>query len=184
VTDPVVKLWDPVVRLLHWALAGAFLANYLFTEEGESWHQWIGYCAAGVVLTRLAWGFLDTGAARWSAFWPTRHRLAEHARALVKGHHHAELGHSPIGAVVMIAMLCGIFALGTTGFMMEEIDYFWGEDWLEQLHGWIADGVVTLVVLHVSAAVVESVRMRENLPWSMITGRRRSSPGKTRAQPR
>jgi cytochrome b len=84
----------------------------------------------------------------------------------------------------MIAMLCGIFALGVTGFMMEEIDYFWGEDWLEQLHGWIADGVVTLVVLHVSAAVVESVRMRENLPWSMITGRRRSSPGKTRAQPR
>lgn len=169
-----VRLWDPVVRLLHWVLAGAFLANYFLTEEGEDWHQWIGYCALAAVLVRFGWGWLDTGAARWPAFWPTPRRLAAHARALLAGEHYPELGHSPFGAVVMISMLGGIFALGVTGFMMEEIDYFWGEDWLEQLHGWIADVVLALACLHVAAAVVESVRQGENLPLSMITGRRRS----------
>ncbi len=37
-----------------------------------------------------------------------------------------------------------------------------------QGQAWLADGVLEL------AALVESVRLRENLPWSMVTGRRRS----------
>ena len=172
-SDRVVTLWDPVVRTLHWVLVIAFLANYFVTEEGEQWHEWLGYLAAAAVLVRIAWGFRDTGAARWSAFWPTPRRLAEHVRALVRDGHPAELGHSPIGATVMIAMLASMFALGVTGFMMEEIDYFWGEEWLEQLHGQISDAVAALACVHVAAAVFESIRLKENLPWSMITGRRR-----------
>jgi cytochrome b len=34
--------------------------------------------------------------------------------------------------------------------------------------------VLTVACVHVAAAVIESVRQRENLPWSMITGRRRT----------
>jgi cytochrome b len=169
----VVTLWDPVVRTLHWVLVFAFTANYFVNEAGEQWHEWLGYLAAAAVLVRFAWGFRDTGAARWSAFWPTRRRLAEHARALLRGAHYPGLGHSPIGAVVMVALLLGMFALGVTGFMMEEIDYFWGEDWMEQVHGSIADAVAALACLHMAAALLESLRLRENLPWSMVTGRRR-----------
>jgi cytochrome b len=63
--------------------------------------------------------------------------------------------------------------LGVTGFMLEEIDYFWGEEWLEEVHELIANGLAGLVGLHILAALVESLRLRENLPLSMITGRRR-----------
>ena len=91
---PTTRLWDPVVRLFHWSLAGAFLANYFFTEEGESWHRWLGYYAVAWLAIRLVWGFVGTPAARWADFWPTRARLAAHLRALLGGQPHHRLGHT------------------------------------------------------------------------------------------
>jgi cytochrome b len=89
---------------------------------------------------------------------------------------HRHLGHSPLGALVMIAMMLAMLGLGISGYMMEEIDRFWGEDWVEDLHESIANVLAALVCLHILAAVIESIRLRENLPLSMITGKRRQ-PG-------
>ena len=41
----VIRLWDPLVRLFHWSLAGIFVANYWINETGEDWHKWLGYIA-------------------------------------------------------------------------------------------------------------------------------------------
>lgn len=170
---PTLRLWDPLVRLFHWSLAAAFIANYFFTEEGDDWHRWFGYYAVGWLAIRGVWGFIGTPAARWTDFWPTRARLAEHLRALLGGRPYHRLGHSPLGALVMILMMVLMLGLGLSGFLMEEVDYFWGEDWIEELHELFANGLMALVGLHVLAALVESVRLRENLPLSMITGKRR-----------
>lgn len=174
---PRVTLWDPFVRLFHWSLAAAFLLNRFLTEAGESVHEWLGYAAVGLVLLRVAWGFAATGAARWDHFWPTPSRLAAHVRELRAGRPHRQLGHSPLGAVVMIAMMLGILLLGATGFAMQEIDYFWGDERLHVLHAWLADAVLALAAVHVMAAVVQSLWLGENLPLSMITGRRRADGG-------
>lgn len=166
-------LWDPFVRVFHWSLASAFLLNHFVTESGGAIHEWLGYGAVGLVVARIAWGFRATGAARWSAFWPTPARLAAHVRELRTGRPHRELGHSAIGAVVMVAMMFGVLALGITGYAMEEIDYFWGDERLHDAHEWLSDVVVGLAVVHVLGALVQSLWLRENLPLSMITGRRR-----------
>ena len=168
-----LRLWDPVVRLFHWSLAGAFFANYLFTEAGEGWHRWLGYYAAAWLGVRLVWGFVGTPAARWADFWPTPARLAAHCRALRAGQPFHRLGHSPLGALVMILMMLAMLGLGVTGFLMEEVDYFWGEDLPLQIHEWLANGLFALVLLHIFAALLESWRLKENLPLSMVTGRRR-----------
>ncbi|MBB1517630.1 cytochrome b/b6 domain-containing protein [Aquipseudomonas guryensis] len=170
---PTLRLWDPLIRLFHWSMAAAFIANYFFTEEGDDWHRWFGYYAVGWLVIRGVWGFIGTPAARWADFWPTRARLAEHLRALLGGRPYHRLGHSPLGAVVMILMMLLMLGLGLSGFLMEEVDYFWGEDWIEELHELFANGLLALVGLHLLAALVESVRLRENLPLSMITGKRR-----------
>jgi cytochrome b len=167
------NLWDPLVRLFHWSIAGIFLANYFFNEPGEDWHQWLGYIAVAWLVVRFLWGFWGKGAARWSDFFPTRANLGLHASALWKREPYHRMGHSPIGALVMILMMLCILLLGITGYMMQEIDYFWGEDWLEDLHELIANSLMALVILHIVAAIVESVRLKENLPLSMITGKRR-----------
>lgn len=167
------KLWDPLVRLFHWSLVFIFFANYFFNEEGDDWHQWLGYAAVAWLVIRFFWGFFGRGAARWGDFFPTPARLALHFRALVRGEPYHRMGHSPLGGLVMIIMMLCILGLGITGYMMQEIDYFWGEDWVENLHGWIADTLLVLVIVHVLASLFESYRLKENLPLSMVTGRRR-----------
>ena len=171
---PTVQLWDPLLRLCHLSFATVFIADYFFTEEGDDWHQWLGYYALGCVGVRLVWGFVGPRSARWADFWPTPARLAAHARALLRGEPYHRLGHSPIGALVMLLMLAGITGLGLTGWASQEIDALWGADWPMDVHSLLADAVLALVCVHVLAAIVESVRLRENLPLSMITGRRRT----------
>ncbi|MCY1464271.1 hypothetical protein D9M71_822730 [compost metagenome] len=73
----------------------------------------------------------------------------------------------------MLLMLVSIAGLGLTGWASQEVDALWGVDWPMDLHSFLADALLVLVCVHVLAAIVESVRHRENLPLSMITGRRR-----------
>lgn len=166
-------LWDPLVRLFHWSLVFIFFANYFFNEQGDDWHQWLGYAAVAWLTVRFFWGFVGRASARWVDFFPTPARLQHHILALVRGEAYHRLGHSPLGALVMILMMLCMLSLGITGYMMQEIDYFWGEDWLEDVHGWIADGLLILIIVHVCAALFESYRLKENLPLSMVTGKRR-----------
>ncbi|BCJ05158.1 cytochrome b561 [Pseudomonas sp. RtIB026] len=170
-----VRLWDPLLRVCHWSLALVFFGDYFFNEAGDDWHQWLGYYACVCLVIRLTWGFVGPRSARWADFWPTPARLLGHARALWRGERYHRLGHTPIGALVMVLMMTGIASLGLTGWMMLEVDALWGAEWLETLHSWLADGLLALVCVHLLAALVESVRLRENLPWSMVTGRRRST---------
>ncbi|MNM62513.1 Prokaryotic cytochrome b561 [compost metagenome] len=73
----------------------------------------------------------------------------------------------------MVLMLALLLGLGISGFLMEEIDYFWGEDGPRDIHEYMANALLALVCVHITAAVFESLRLKENLPLSMITGRRR-----------
>jgi cytochrome b len=169
----VVLLWDPLIRLFHWSLAAIFVANYWINEAGEDWHKWLGYIAVAWLFVRVVWGFVGgKGAARWVDFFPSPSRLMLHIKSLFNGTGYHVMGHSPLGAVVMLFMMSLVLVLGISGFMMEEIDYFWGEEWVQNLHSWTANALLYLVIIHVIAAVIESYRLKENLPLSMITGKR------------
>ena len=37
------RSWDPVVKLTHWSIVTAIIANALITEEGSGAHIWVGY---------------------------------------------------------------------------------------------------------------------------------------------
>lgn len=168
-----ITLWDPLIRLFHGSLVAIVIANYFVNEKGEDWHQWLGYTALAWLVLRFVWGFVGPRPARWGDFFPTPSRLMAHVRALLRGEPYHRLGHSPLGALVMILMMLCILALGITGWLMAETDLLYAADWQEDLHGWIADTLMGLAAFHVFAALFESVRLRENLPLSMITGKRR-----------
>jgi cytochrome b len=171
---PTVLLWDRVVRGCHLVLVVAFFSNYFLNEEGDDLHTWLGYAATTAVLVRGVWGFVAPGAARWSHCFPSPSGLRAHLALLRARQPWRALGHSPLGTVVMILMLLLTLGLGVTGFMMTEIDRYWGEEWLENIHERLADALMALVALHVLAAIAESWLLRENLPASMLHGRRRS----------
>lgn len=170
--NATVKVWDPLVRMFHWSLAGLFLANF-FTEEGELVHRGFGYAILALIAVRLAWGLVGTRHARFSDWVVGPHRVREYLRERLAGHSRRQLGHNPGAAMMILALLGGVVLVAFTGWL-QTTDMFFGDGWLEELHEVLAYGVLGLVVVHVLAAVGESVHYGENLIAAMLHGRKRA----------
>lgn len=76
---------------------------------------------------------------------------------------------NPLGALMMLALWCVVLGLGGSGYLMGTDTYF-GEEWVEELHEVLANGLMVLVVIHVLSALLMSYVERVNLVRAMITG--------------
>lgn len=164
-----IKVWDPFVRLFHWSLVACVLINYFIIDDGETVHQWLGYMASGLVAARIVWGFIGSRHARFSDFFPTRQRLRAHFQALLSGADDDHPGHNPFGAVMMLALIVLVLALGLSGYL-QTTDLFWGEEWLQEFHEMLASALIAMATLHALAAIVMSRLQRTNLIAAMVTG--------------
>jgi len=171
-----VRVWDPVVRLFHWTVAGGVVANLTFLEHARTPHSYVGYVVVAAVAVRLVWGLFARGHARLASFIPGPRAFVGYARALLAGRDPRYLGHNPAGAAMAILLVLLILILGSTGYMMGT-DRFWGVGWVEQVHKMAANAILVASLIHVVGAIVESVRHRENLVLSMITGDKRAATG-------
>jgi cytochrome b len=165
-----VKTWDIWVRFTHWSVAGIVAWN-LFGPTDQA-HRVLGYVAAGLVASRIVWGFIGTTNARFAAWWPGRSHLTAYIRSLAAGKPHRHLSHNPLGGVMALALWLLILALATSGWLMR-LDAFWGEDWPQDLHTYLSTALQVCVCAHVLAASVMSVWTRENLIGAMLTGFKR-----------
>lgn len=170
-TMPTVKVWDPLVRLLHWSLAGCVFTAFL-VEDGDTAHRVLGYIAMGLVASRIVWGFVGTPHARFRDWVRGPRAIRTYLRERVAGTSRRRLGHNPAAGAMMLGLLAGVVLVGVTGWM-QTLDAFWGAQWLEDLHEVLAWSLLGLIGLHVLAALVESFHYRENLVAAMIHGRKR-----------
>lgn len=168
-TVKAVPVWDRFVRIFHWSLVACVMVNFFAVDGGETLHQWLGYTASALVCARIVWGFVGPRHARFADFSPTPAKIRSHLAGLLSGAKDHHDGHNPVGAVVMLAMLAIVLALGTTGFL-QTTDAFWGEEWLQELHEGLASALIGLAGLHAAAAIVMSRVERTNLIAAMITG--------------
>lgn len=174
-TPSKVRVWDLGVRIFHWSLAFGFLSNFFLTEEGSDLHEYLGYTLVALIAWRILWGLIGPNPyARFANFVPSPKGLLTYLRAAQAGQPPRHLSHNPAGAVMMLTLMALIVALGVSGWMMTEIDALWGEDWIEEVHEFLANAVILLVPLHILGAVIESRRHRENLVLSMIHGDKRA----------
>ncbi|TMH74230.1 MAG: cytochrome B, partial [Betaproteobacteria bacterium] len=81
------------------------------------------------------------------------------------------LGHNPLGAWMIVALLAMIALVAGTGWL-STTDRFWGVEWLQETHHLLADALLVLATLHVAGVAYTSLRHRENLVRAMITGRK------------
>jgi cytochrome b len=168
-----VKVWDPIVRLFHWTIVAACILNLFILDEGKYWHRFTGYVVAAAIAIRVIWGFVGSKHARFGDFFPTPGKVIDQVSGILNRNEKRYIGHNPLASVMMLCLIALLAATALTGWMMT-LDAFWGEKWLEQLHGTIANGIMVLAFIHAGAAVIESLRHRENLVWSMVTGRKKA----------
>lgn len=167
-----VEVWDPFVRVFHWSLVACVLLNQFVLEAGDTAHEWSGYIASALVVARIVWGFVGTRHARFSDFFPTPSRMRRHLQAMRRGHAADHPGHNPLGALMMLALMALVLALGFTGWL-QGTDAFWGEEWLQAVHEWLANGLLLAAGLHALAAVLMGRLERVNLVRAMVTGVKR-----------
>jgi cytochrome b len=172
-----LRVWSAAQRLLHWSLAASVIAAFATHEGGGKWHEWTGYVALACAALRLTIGFARwpwAGAhARFASFVPSA--TLAYARALLAGREPRTLGHNPLGAWMVVTLLCTTVLAGSTGWLFTT-DRFWGLEWLERLHGGFGYAFVPLVALHLGGVALTSWRHRENLLKAMLTGRKRADP--------
>lgn len=163
------KVWDPLVRVIHWSVAAGFVALALFIEDESQLHITLGYAVMALVGLRVVWGLIGTRHARFADFPPRVGAAMDQLAEIATWRRHAHAGHSPLGALMIYNLLGTILLIGLTGWLMTTVR-FWGAEGLEEFHeGLVVWGGLSALV-HVGAVIVESRRTGVNLPRSMVTG--------------
>jgi cytochrome b len=168
-----VPVWDPVVRVLHWSLAATVAAAWLTRHGGGALHEWLGYASAALLALRLAWGLAGPRRARFASFVRPPSATLAYARSVFAHCEPRYLGHNPLGAWMIVALIAAIAAVDLTGWLYTT-DRFWGVEWVENLHEAISSALLALVVVHVAGVAFSSRRHGENLAAAMIHGRKRA----------
>lgn len=170
-----MKVWSVSVRLLHWALAASVAAAWITSATWVSWHEPVGYAVLAVALMRVLWGFVGERFARFRQFVRTPSHTVRYAQQWLHGHEPRYLGHNPLGASMVLALLVCALGAAATGWL-STTDRFWGDDAVQSLHAALAWALLALIALHLAGVALASFRHRENLVRSMLSGSKRA-PG-------
>jgi cytochrome b len=171
-----IRVWDAPLRVFHWALVLAVAAAIVSAKAGAMlWHGRAGLVVLGLLVFRLLWGLVGSTPARFAQFAPSRARL----RAWWRGQWHG-LGHNPLGALAVFAMLLLLAAQAGSGlFANDEIDFSgplsgWLSSelvaWLTRWHHRVALALYWLLGLHVTAIGFYTLIKKRNLIGPMLTG--------------
>lgn len=178
------RIWDPALRLFHWSLAALVIANWLLGKVGPTdmtLHFWLGYAILALLAFRLVWGLLGPGPARFAQFVRGPRAVFAYLRELPRPRPSHWPGHSPVGALAVLAML-GVLAMqATTGLFADPDDYINVGPLASHVdsatsrsalrwHHRGADLIFALVVLHIAVIAFYRLWKREDLVRPMITG--------------
>ena len=157
-----------------------------------------GYLVGALVIVRVFWGIAGPRHARFSDFVTGPYTAFRYLSDLVLGQAKRYLGHSPAGGAIVIMLLACLAGTVATGVMAnngasvatvttparaddegqrrvtQSLPTEPEENAIGEVHGVLANLTLAVVVLHLFAVGLASFVHRENLVWSMITGKKRA----------
>ena len=118
-----VRVWDLPTRLFH-VLFGLCVAGLIATGEiagpAMEVHCWLGYSALTLLLFRLVWGVFGGHWSRFVNFIPTPTSLRFYLSKGTDPSRASAVGHNPLGALSVFAMLSLVLLQIASGFMSDD----------------------------------------------------------------
>ena len=178
-----ILVWDLPLRLFHWSLALLVVAAIVtgkFTGQlggnAFDWHAPIGYTILTLLLFRFVWGIVGGHHARFGNFV----RGPRTVLAYLRGHIPPPLGHSPLGALSVLAMLLALLVQAGLGLFANDDVLVEGplyklvsketSDWLTAWHQRNLYLIAALVGLHLAAIAYYRLVRGEALARAMVGG--------------
>ncbi|WP_332745111.1 cytochrome b/b6 domain-containing protein [Hydrogenophaga sp.] len=177
-----IRVWDLPTRLFHWLLAAAVVGLVITANIGGNWMNWhmrLGYAVLALLLFRVVWGFVGGHWSRFGSFLFAPSTVI----AYLRGQPHPEhrVGHTPLGALSVFALLAVLLAQVSTGLMSDDEIAFFGPlvrfvsgetvalatSYHKNVGKFI---VIGLVVLHVVAVFFYKWVKKDNLIRPMVVG--------------
>ena len=181
----LAPVWDLPTRLFHWSIVVLIAFSWWSSEEAfEPWHFWSGYAILFLLLFRILWGLVGSSTARFASF--VRGPVAV-LRYLQTGHWPLA-GHSPVGALSVIAMLMSMLVQVSTGLIQIDSDdfvegplsslvSFETAEAAHDIHEVNFNILVGLIALHLAAILFYRLVLGRRLVGPMVTGRAKLEGG-------
>ena len=177
-----VRVWDLPTRLFHWALVVCVIGQIITANVGGNWMNWhlrLGYTVLTLLLFRLVWGFVGGHWSRFGSFLYAPSSVLAYLRGRAKPEH--RVGHTPLGALSVFALLLILLAQVTTGLMSDDEIAFFGPlvrfvsgdtvSAATSYHKNVGKFIVFgLVALHVLAIVFYKLVRKQSLVKAMVVG--------------
>jgi cytochrome b len=181
----IIRVWDLPIRLFHWLLVaciiGSLVSIHLFDNAVEL-HAYFGYCILTLLIFRVIWGFVGSRHARFTSFVPNRQSILNY----LQGKSPRFLGHNPIGALSVFALLFILSVQVVTGLFVDDEIAFQGPfakyvpnaivSFLSQIHEGNQVLIYALITIHILAIGYYRKFKGENLVKPMITGDKEINP--------
>lgn len=177
-----IRVWDLPTRLFHWLLVCCIIGSVLTSQIGGNamvWHFRFGFSIASLLLFRVVWGLIGGRWSRFSAFLYSPATMLRYLKGEGRPEH--AVGHNPLGAASVFAMLVFLIAQVSTGVFSDDEIAAAGPftkfvsnatvSAATSYHKSIGKFVlVALIVLHLAAIAYYALAKRENLVRPMING--------------
>jgi cytochrome b len=180
-----VRAWDLPTRLFKWLLVAcivcAWATNKYATEHPE-WHKWNGYAALVLITFRVFWGFVGGSTSRFSAFVASPQATLAYAWSQSSGRARQYLGHNPLGAWMILALMAVVFLQAGLGLYSADPDHLILEgplshtiadatvDSVTSIHRLVFNVILALAAAHIVANLLHALLRRDGLILGMITG--------------
>ena len=186
-----VGVWDLPVRLVHWLLVLLVpFSWWTAREELMAWHYRSGLAVLGLLTFRIVWGLIGSSTARFAGFVRGPRALFDY----LHGRSGFVLGHSPLGALSVVALLLllsfqvglGLFAADEDGLESGPLAHLIESETAEEmaeLHGTNFELLKWLILLHVAAILYYRLARGKKLVAPMVTGRTDAPPGTPAMEP-
>ena len=183
----VEPVWGPVIRIWHWLLALSVISGWLIGDFRTfyimQWHFYFGYCTGTLLLFRLYIGIAGTKSVRFSTLIPNYKKLLAYIKTLFDRKPSGIPGHSPLGSIAVIVMLCLLVFQVSTGLFSEDDGLFFEGPLASEVssstvgkatswHHKSARLLLIMFSLHLGVMVYYYFWKKENLVKAMITGKK------------